>query len=80
MRGLTENRVTTISEGDESIDILMSQNRVNNIQGNPRMMVAQVYGEDYETTGDFLSIYFTADKVRELMNHCRAFLALEGTP
>lgn len=78
---LSENRVTNL-EGDRSVDIFLSQNKENQTwngmqaEGGTPMMVMQMYGPEYDQTGDMDSIWFGEQKARELMNHLRTFLAL----
>ena len=45
----------------------------NSMEATP-LMVIQVYGPDYEKTGDLISFHFTEGKARELYNHLGAFL------
>ena len=71
MRG-GPNRVTTLENGEHSADVFLSENR----NGDAPMMVMQVYGPEYEISGDFTSFWFSPGKARELLNHLRAFLAL----
>jgi hypothetical protein len=67
-----ENRVTTLQNGYDSIDVFLSQNRT---EANEPMLVLQVYTPEYEATGNFSSFWLEKDEARALFNHLRAFLA-----
>ena len=71
MRG-GQNRATSLENGEYGADLFLSQNR----EDDAPMMVMQVYGPEYEVSGDFTSFWFGPDKARQMMNHLRAFLAL----
>ena len=77
---LSENRSTVIEEGEHSAEVRLAQSREGRGYGaNPDnlgqpLMSLQVYGPDYEETGEHLQFWFDKAKARELMNHLRAFL------